>query len=45
VAREYELGRQFDLRGTPAIVMANGDLLPGYVSPAELAQELRSVDH
>jgi thiol:disulfide interchange protein DsbC len=45
VAREYELGRQFDLRGTPAIIMANGDMLPGYVSPAELAQELRSVDH
>jgi thiol:disulfide interchange protein DsbC len=45
VAREYDLGKQFDLRGTPAIVMANGDLLPGYVSPAELAQELRSVDH
>ena len=44
VAREYELGRKFDLQGTPAIVLGNGDMLPGYVSPIELAQELRSVN-
>jgi len=44
VARDYELGQEFDLQGTPAIVLGNGDMLPGYVSPAELAQELRTVD-
>jgi thiol:disulfide interchange protein DsbC len=44
VAREYELGRQFNLQGTPAIVLGNGDMLPGYVTPVELAQELKGVD-
>jgi thiol:disulfide interchange protein DsbC len=44
VAREYELGRKFDLQGTPAIVLGNGDMLPGYVSPVELAQELKSLN-
>ncbi|MGB6451713.1 MAG: DsbC family protein [Steroidobacteraceae bacterium] len=45
VAREYELGQEFGLDGTPAIVLSNGDMLPGYVSPTDLAQELRSVNH
>jgi thiol:disulfide interchange protein DsbC len=43
VALEYQLGQELDLAGTPAIILANGDLLPGYVSPADLAQALRSV--
>jgi thiol:disulfide interchange protein DsbC len=41
VARHYALGRDFDLRGTPAIVMASGEMLPGYLPPAVLAQHLR----
>ena len=45
VAREYELGRELEVQGTPAIVLANGDMLPGYVSPAELAQLLQTVKH
>ena len=44
VAREYELGRQFDVQGTPAIVLGNGDMLPGYLSPVELAQQLKGVN-
>jgi len=44
VAREYALGQKFNLQGTPAIVLANGDMLPGYVSPTELAQELHKID-
>jgi thiol:disulfide interchange protein DsbC len=42
VARHYELGQKFDLRGTPAIVTSNGDMVPGYVPPAMLAKELRA---
>lgn len=42
VARHYELGREMDLRGTPAIITSNGDMLPGYVPPAMLAQQLRA---
>ncbi|MGH8148748.1 MAG: DsbC family protein [Steroidobacteraceae bacterium] len=45
VALEYQLGQELDLVGTPAIILANGDLLPGYVSPTDLAQALRSVAH
>ncbi len=41
VAREYALGRDFDLQGTPAILLASGEMLPGYLPPAELAQRLR----
>ncbi|HEY0768506.1 MAG TPA: DsbC family protein [Steroidobacteraceae bacterium] len=41
VARSYALGRDFALDGTPAIVMANGELLPGYVPPDVLAKHLK----
>jgi len=41
VARTYALGQDFALEGTPAIVMANGEMLPGYVPPDVLAQHLR----
>jgi thiol:disulfide interchange protein DsbC len=41
VARHYALGQDFALQGTPAIVLANGDLIGGYVTPVELAQELQ----
>lgn len=41
VAEHYALGREFGVRGTPAIVLADGELLPGYVPPALLAQRLR----
>ncbi len=34
------LGEQFGVRGTPAIVMSNGELLPGYMPAAELAKKL-----
>jgi thiol:disulfide interchange protein DsbC len=41
VARHYALGQDFDLKGTPAIVMANGELYGGYLPPALLAQHLK----
>jgi thiol:disulfide interchange protein DsbC len=43
VAREYALGQSFGLRGTPAIVLANGDMLPGYLPPPLLAQRVKEV--
>lgn len=43
VEEHWKLGHEFGLRGTPAIVLANGDMLPGYVPPAALAQRLREV--
>jgi len=35
------VGQQFDIRGTPAIVMNNGEMLGGYVSPMQLVQHLQ----
>ncbi|MFO1427272.1 MAG: DsbC family protein [Steroidobacteraceae bacterium] len=43
VARDYELGQEIGVRGTPAIILANGDMLPGYLPPAALAQRLQGV--
>jgi thiol:disulfide interchange protein DsbC len=41
VARTYALGQDFGLQGTPAIVLADGEMLGGYLSPPELLQELK----
>ena len=41
VARSYALGQDFALEGTPAIIMPNGELLPGYLPPELLAQHLK----
>lgn len=43
VARHYALGRDFGLQGTPAIVLASGELIGGYLSPVELVQHLRQA--
>jgi thiol:disulfide interchange protein DsbC len=41
VARDFALGQEFDLKGTPAIVLADGELLGGYLPPVALAQRLK----
>jgi thiol:disulfide interchange protein DsbC len=41
VARSYALGRDFGLDGTPAIILANGELLPGYIPPDALLKHLQ----
>jgi thiol:disulfide interchange protein DsbC len=40
VLKEYELGVELGVRGTPALVLPNGDLFPGYVPPQQLAAML-----
>jgi thiol:disulfide interchange protein DsbC len=40
IAQHYALVRKFGLRGTPAIILANGDLLPGYMPPHQLLAEI-----
>jgi len=37
VARHYEIARDFGLQGTPAIVLESGELIGGYLDPAELS--------
>ena len=41
VERHYELAQSFAIRGTPAIILENGELLPGYVPPDMLAEHLK----
>ncbi len=40
IAAQFELGNQVGVRGTPSIVLASGQLVPGYVPAAELAAQL-----
>jgi thiol:disulfide interchange protein DsbC len=40
VAHEYELGQMAGLTGTPAIVLEDGRMLPGYMSANELGHLL-----
>ena len=41
VKREYELGENIGVRGTPAIVTENGDYISGYMEPRELLDQLK----
>jgi thiol:disulfide interchange protein DsbC len=36
VARDYQLGRDIGISGTPGVVLESGDLIPGYLSPPQL---------
>lgn len=40
VAKQFELGRKLGVSGTPALLMSNGELLPGYVPAEKLVQFL-----
>jgi thiol:disulfide interchange protein DsbC len=44
VASEYALGKNFDLQGTPAIVMPSGEMVQGYLTPVELAHHLAKAN-
>ncbi len=44
VAKEYQLGLDIGIRGTPMLLFPNGDIYPGYVSPAALAEKLAQSD-
>jgi thiol:disulfide interchange protein DsbC len=36
VAREFALGQNIGLTGTPGIVLESGELVPGYLSPPDM---------
>jgi len=40
VSKHYQIGSQFGVTGTPAIILPDGSLLPGYRSPQDYAQIL-----
>ncbi len=44
VAKEYELGQKFNLSGTPTLILGDGEMVPGYMPPPDLAKALQDVD-
>jgi thiol:disulfide interchange protein DsbC len=42
VARDFALGRELGVTGTPGLVLDSGELVPGYLSPPQLIMHLRS---
>jgi thiol:disulfide interchange protein DsbC len=40
VEAHYELGQQMSVQGTPALVLADGEIVPGYVPPPRLRRAL-----
>ena len=43
VKREYELGENIGVRGTPAIFTERGDYISGYMEPHELLDQLKEL--
>jgi thiol:disulfide interchange protein DsbC len=42
IARDFELGQQLAVEGTPAIFLPSGEMLPGYLPPGQLAKYLKT---
>ena len=43
VAREYALGQNIGVRGTPAIITESGDFISGYMPPRDLLQAIKQL--
>lgn len=43
VKKHYELGAQFGVNGTPSIVTSTGELIGGYLKPADLLSALEET--
>jgi len=41
VKQHMELGEKLGISGTPAIILGNGDIVPGYVPPKRLADMIK----
>jgi thiol:disulfide interchange protein DsbC len=44
VARDFALGREVGVTGTPGLVLESGELVPGYLSPPQLIMHLRAAE-
>lgn len=43
VAKQYELGEEMGVRGTPAIFTPSGEYIGGYLAPADMVQQLEQL--
>ena len=44
IAKQYALGEQMGVRGTPAIFTATGDYIGGYLPPQQLLEQLNELE-
>jgi thiol:disulfide interchange protein DsbC len=44
VARHFQLGEQIGIEGTPGLVLDDGELIPGYLSPPQLLLHLKDPE-
>lgn len=44
VAEQYQLGQAMGVSGTPALLTADGQLIPGYVPPSQLRERLERMN-
>ena len=42
IAKQYRLGGSFGINGTPALILEDGSMIPGYQPPADLLRTLES---
>ena len=42
VSKHYAIGKKIGITGTPAIISSEGELFPGYYSPQDLLDKLKS---
>jgi thiol:disulfide interchange protein DsbC len=40
IADQYQLGRELGVSGTPSLLTAQGQMIPGYVPPEQLRERL-----
>ncbi|WP_057832390.1 bifunctional protein-disulfide isomerase/oxidoreductase DsbC [Colwellia sp. TT2012] len=43
IEAQYDFGRQIGVNGTPAIILSNGMMIPGYQPPAQLEELLKNT--
>ncbi len=43
IAEQYNLGQSLGINGTPAIILEDGSLIPGYQPPQELFNALEAI--
>ncbi len=44
IARHYELGRQVGITGTPGVLLATGEMIPGYLPPRRMLEAIRESE-
>jgi thiol:disulfide interchange protein DsbC len=44
IARHYELGRQVGITGTPGVLLATGEMIPGYLPPRRMLEAIEESE-